>query len=324
MSMRFFPDGECTEKVFANAVIAAQAEFEEAQDMFEAARWDTAYGSSGTIGATAEILRLNGVTDGQINARGLQWCRDQLLRAGNVSRLKIDGLKDDRKPVMAGGLAVLSAVFETFGIEQMHAADGALRQGVLFDLLGRREERTDIRGQTVERLQLRFGVDKAQSHRVEATALLLYAQIASNAEEEDRRMLTWASALHELGMAVSHSEFHKHGAYIMANADAAGFSQLQSAWVADLVLGHRGGLRKVEHRLADEKFVLQLLSLRLAALLAHARRTPERKAVMLQRDGSTFTLSADAQWAKHHPQSIYLLQEEVEAWRKSGWRLQVR
>jgi exopolyphosphatase/guanosine-5'-triphosphate,3'-diphosphate pyrophosphatase len=324
MSMRFFPEGAFAEKIFDNAVIAAQAEFEEAQDVFHATHWDTAYGSSGTIGATAEILRVNGVTGGEITEQGLAWCRDQLLRAGTVSRLKLEGLKEDRKPVFAGGLAVLTAVFGTFGVDQMHAADGALRQGVLFDLLGRREERTDIRGQTIDRLQQRFGVDKAQAHRVEATALLLYGQMAHDADDEDRRMLTWACALHELGMAVSHSEYHKHGAYIIANADAAGFSQPQSAWLADLVMGHRGGLRKVEHRLSDNAFVRQLLSLRIAALLAHARRTPEKKALTLAHQGTSFSLTIDPQWAKHHPQSIYLLNEESEAWRKTAWKLHIR
>jgi exopolyphosphatase/guanosine-5'-triphosphate,3'-diphosphate pyrophosphatase len=323
MSMRFFPEGEFTEKIFGNAVIAAQAEFEEAQDVFHATHWDTAYGSSGTIGATAEILRLNGITPGDITPEGLMWCKEQLLRAGSAAKLRIEGLKEDRKPVIAGGLAVLTAVFDTFGVERMNAADGALRQGVLFDLLGRSEESTDVRGQTIARLQQRFGVDTAQAHRVEATALLLYNQIAPRADEEKRRMLTWACGLHELGMSVSHSEFHKHGAYIIANADAAGFSQSQSIWLGDLVMGHRGGLRKVEHRLGDEQFVLQLISLRIATLLAHARRTPEKKAVVIRRDGSNFAVTLDAHWARSHPQSIYLLSEEVEAWRKSGWRLQI-
>jgi exopolyphosphatase / guanosine-5'-triphosphate,3'-diphosphate pyrophosphatase len=324
VSLRFFPDGVLDAKSFNNAVIAAQAEFEEAHEFFAATHWDTAYGSSGTIGAVAEILRLNGITSGDVTPKGLQWCKEQTLRAGNVKRLVLEGLKEDRKPVFAGGLAVLTAVFECFGVERMQAADGALRQGVLFDLIGREQERTDVRGQTVARLQQRFGVDVAQAHRVEAVALLLYGQIAPRAEDEERRMLTWASGLHELGMAVSHSEFHKHGAYIIANADAAGFSQPQAARLGDLVLGHRGGLRKVEHRLNDTPFVLQLICLRLAALLAHARRTPEKKSVRLHRDGNQITLYVDATWARTHPQSIYLLNEEVEAWRKSGWNFQLK
>jgi exopolyphosphatase / guanosine-5'-triphosphate,3'-diphosphate pyrophosphatase len=324
VSLRFFPDGVLDAKSFNNAVIAAQAEFEEAHEFFAATHWDTAYGSSGTIGAVAEILRLNGITAGDITPEGLHWCKEQTLRAGNVKRLVLEGLKEDRKPVFAGGLAVLTAVFECFSVDHMQAADGALRQGVLFDLIGREQERTDVRGQTVARLQQRFGVDVAQAHRVEAVALLLYGQIAPRAEDEERRMLTWACGLHELGMAVSHSEFHKHGAYIIANADAAGFSQPQAARLGDLVLGHRGGLRKVEHRLNDTPFVLQLICLRLAALLAHARRTPEKKSVRLHRDGNQITLQVDATWARTHPQSIYLLNEEAEAWRKSGWNFQLK
>jgi exopolyphosphatase/guanosine-5'-triphosphate,3'-diphosphate pyrophosphatase len=325
MSMRFFSDGEISEKLFRNAVIAAQAEFEEALETFHATHWDSAYGSSGTAGAIAEILRLNAITNGEITPAGLEWCKQQLIAAGHIKRLELEGLKEDRKPVIAGGLVVLYAVFESFAVERMQAADGALRQGVLFDLIGRREERTDVRGQTVARLQQRFGVDLAQANRVEAVAISLYSQIAPRAEEdEDRRMLIWACGLHELGMAVSHSEFHKHGAYIIANADAAGFSQMQSARLGDLVLGHRGGLRKVEHRLGDAPFVLQLICLRLGALLAHARRTPEKKSIRLQRDGDRMTIHIDAAWARTHPQSIYLLNEEVEAWRKTGWNLQIK
>jgi exopolyphosphatase / guanosine-5'-triphosphate,3'-diphosphate pyrophosphatase len=324
MSMRFFEEGSLQEKTFNSAVIAARAEFEEAQEQFHATQWDNAYGSSGTAGAIAEILRLNGVTPGIITTQGLAWCKDQLLRAGHVKRLSIEGLKEDRRPVIAGGLAVLTAVFETFGIEQMHAADGALRQGVLFDLIGRRQDRTDVRTQTVQRLQQRFGVDVAQAHRVEAAALLLYAQIAPNADDEERRMLTWACGLHELGMAVSHSDFHKHGAYIIANADAPGFSQPQSARLADLVLAHRGGLRKVEYRMQDTAFVQPLICLRLAALLAHARRPPEKKFVQLARNETAFVVQTDAGWASKHPQSIYLLQEEAECWRKTGRNLQIK
>jgi exopolyphosphatase / guanosine-5'-triphosphate,3'-diphosphate pyrophosphatase len=324
MSMRFFVEGNLQAKAFDNAVIAACAEFEEAQELFHASQWDSAYGSSGTIGAIAEILRLNGVAAQGITAPGLTWCKTQLLAAGHIKRLQIAGLKEDRKPVIAGGLAVLTAVFETFEIEQMQAADGALRQGVLFDLIGRREERTDVRTQTVQRLQQRFGVDVAQAHRVEAAALMLYAQIAARAEDEERRMLTWACGLHELGMAVSHSEFHKHGAYIIANADAAGFSQPQSVRLADLVLAHRGGLRKVEPRLSDAAFVQQLVCLRLAALLAHARRPLEKKAVQLLREDQKFVVHINATWASKHPQSVYLLQEEAECWRKSGWTVQLK
>jgi exopolyphosphatase / guanosine-5'-triphosphate,3'-diphosphate pyrophosphatase len=325
MSSRFFADGDMTEKLFANAIIAAQAEFEEALDQFHSSHWDNAYGSSGTAGAIAEILRVHNITNGDITAAGLDWCKTRLLQAGHIKRLNLEGLKEDRKPVMAGGLAVLCAVFECFDVERMHAADGALRQGVLFDLIGRRNERTDVRGQTVARLQQRFGIDLAQAHRVEALAVSLHDQLAPRGEdEEERRILTWACALHELGMAVSHSEYHKHGAYVIANADAAGFSQPQSARVADLVLGHRGGLRKVEHRFNDAAFVLQLLSLRLAAILAHARRTPAKKCLRIQREAERMAIHAEPAWAREHPQSIYLLHEEADAWRKTGWSLQIK
>jgi exopolyphosphatase/guanosine-5'-triphosphate,3'-diphosphate pyrophosphatase len=323
MTLRFFAEGRIAPHAFAQAIVAAKAELEEAQDLFGHALWDAAYGSSGTFGAVGDLLRANGVTDGRITPEGLHWCRQLLQQAGHIERLKAPGLKDDRKPVLAGGLAVIHALFETFDLPEIWPARGALRQGVLFEIVGREMQGIDPRHETVARLQQRFVADHAQAQRVERSALQFLAMLEPRASSQAQSETAWAARLHELGMSVSHSEFHKHGAYVIEHADAPGFSQPQQSRLAALVLGHRGRLRKIEAQLADRGFATQLLALRLAAIVCHARRDPEPRALALKPTALGFAISADGAWAERHPQSMYLLGEEVEAWRRSGFELKL-
>jgi exopolyphosphatase/guanosine-5'-triphosphate,3'-diphosphate pyrophosphatase len=326
LSQRYFADGRFTARAFSQAIIAAQAAFEESQDIFAPEHWDVAYGSSGTVGAVADLLSVNTVTDGDITLEGLQWCSEFLISAGSVDKLRMEGLKEDRKAVIGGGLSVLLALFKTFEITSLTSAKGALRQGVLFDLLGRKGVvgDGDLRHNTVRRLQESFKVDVAQAERVEHCARKLYQMIVPDADTEQINELDWASRLHELGMAVSHSEFHRHGAYIVEKADAAGFSQSQQQRLAALILGQRGGLRKIEVMMLDRSFVMQLIALRLATLLCHARRPPQLRCLVLQRDGDEIDVEVDEDWAATHSQSMHLLQEEVENWRRMPVRLMLR
>ena len=324
LSMKYLPDGRYTERGFKNAQIAAAAEIEESIETYTRHGWEAAYGSSGTVGAISQLLRLHGLTDGAITLEGIRWLKDQLLKAGSASRVRLEGLKDDRKTVIAGGLAILQAIFEQFSLSRMQAAKGALRHGVMFDLLGREHTTTDVREQTVQRLQLRFGCDALQALRVCNLAVHWLTTLSIEKDSESARELSWACALHEIGMAVSHSEYHRHGAYLMEHADAAGFSQPQQLRVAELILAHRGGLRKVETLLDNDLFVAQIISLRLATLLAHARREVVAQAVSLSIRGKEYVITIDSEWLRHHPQTMHLINEEVEAWRKVSIRLIVQ
>jgi exopolyphosphatase/guanosine-5'-triphosphate,3'-diphosphate pyrophosphatase len=323
-SMRFFADGKFTTRAFTAARIAAGAEIEESVEAYSRHAWKAVYGSSGTVGAIAELLQFNQVSNGAVTPEGLDWIRERLLRAGSIDKLKLDGIKEDRKAVLAGGLTILQAVFEQFSITRMEAARGALRHGVLFDLLGRETGDTDVRNATVRRLQQRFGGDQVQAKRVEEIALRLHQQLDPSAAPEARRELVWAAALHEIGMCVSHSDYHRHGAYLVSNADAAGFSQSQQARLAALVLAHRGGLRKVDEQLTQRDFRNQLIALRLATLLAHARRKVEPDALIATSAERGVALQARIAWANEHPQTMHLLNDEVDAWRKIDVRMQVR
>lgn len=330
-SMKYFPDGVFSSRAFQMAEIAAKAVLDEALDAYPRGRWDAAYGASGTIGAVGDLLAGAGWPAGSVSRDGLNWLKDKLVKAQRADQLRLDNLKDDRRPVIGGGLAVLRAVFDLLDINEMHPAEGALRHGVLYDLLDRELEQTDVRSATVQRLVTRFQVDPAQAQRVGATAVRLFRQTLPEMPEEDRerieRKLTWAARLHEIGTQISHSDYHKHGAYILDNSDAPGFDQAELHRLGQLVLGHRGKLRKLDADFEDALFVRQLLALRLAVILCHARRDPDLQGLNLGCDAGParrFRLECRGKWSASWPQSAHLLREEVVAWQKTPWSLQLQ
>ncbi|MDT9000494.1 Ppx/GppA phosphatase family protein [Paucibacter sp. APW11] len=329
MSLRYFADGRFTAEGLRAGQIAAGAELEEAFALFSRQnarpRWVEALGSSGTVGAVSQVLAASGQTDGSITPEALRWCMERCLEAGHVEALKLPGLKDDRRAVVAGGLCILYTLLTQFGIERLQPAKGALRQGVVFDLAERLEAQRlglenghDMRDQSVQALQQRFDVDPEQAQRVQAQALALYKQLLPRASAESQRELGWAAALHEIGMMVSHHDHHRHSAYLLAHVDAAGFSQSQLRRLGDLALGQRGGLRKLEEQLKDEGLLWQLLALRLAVVKCHAREAVDSGAMRLRRQGRLVQISLPRGWLDAHPRSAFLLREEIEAWARFG------
>jgi exopolyphosphatase/guanosine-5'-triphosphate,3'-diphosphate pyrophosphatase len=326
-SMKYFPAGEFTAAAFEHAQVAAQALLDEAVSAFGREHWDVAYGASGTIGAVGEILAAAGWGP-CIGRDGLDWLQQQLLGARSADRVRLDGLKEDRRAVIGGGLCVLRALFDLLDIDEMHPAEGALRQGVLYDLLSREHGETDVRSSTVQRLATKFGADAQQSRRVEQVATTLLRQLRAAVDDPQmlvrhERKLGWAAKLHEIGSHISHSDYHKHGAYILEHADAAGFAQPELHRLGLLVLGHRGKLRKLDADFDDDLFIHQLVCLRIAVILCHARRDPDLKGVRLQPGHRQFRLELRPDWAKAFPQSMHLLREECVAWQKTPWALQL-
>jgi exopolyphosphatase/guanosine-5'-triphosphate,3'-diphosphate pyrophosphatase len=327
-SMKYFPDGQFTAMAFKMAEIAAKAVLDEALNAYRRNTWDIAYGASGTIGAVGDMLGVAGWPTGTVTREGLDWLLDRLLKAQRADNLRIEGMKDDRRAVIGGGLSVLRALFDLLEITEMHAAQGALRHGALYDLLDREQAQTDMRATTVQKLSHKFAADPAQAQRVSQVATMLFEQMLADVPEEQRarlvRKVAWAAQLHEIGAQISHSEYHKHGAYILDNADAHGFSQTELHRLSQLLLGHRGKLRKVEVSLEDAVFAQQLLALRLAVILCHARRDPDLQELTLESQAGThkrFALSCRPGWGEAWPQSTHLLREEVIAWQKMGWNL---
>jgi exopolyphosphatase / guanosine-5'-triphosphate,3'-diphosphate pyrophosphatase len=323
LSMRYFPEGRITSEGFRQAQVAAGAELEEGLVPFARRNWQQALGSSGTAGAVSQLLQAGGITDGRITPAGLRWCIERCLKAGHIDRIELPGLKPERRPVLPGGLAILYTLATHFDIQALHPAKGALRQGVIVDLHERlaglqSAQPHDMRDASVAELQRRFNVDAAHAARVASVALTLFDAAIPDADAETRRELGWACALHELGLMVSHHDHHRHSAYLLAHVDAPGFSQSQQRRVGELVLGQRGGLRKVEPQLASETFAWQVLCLRLAVIKCHARGEVNPHALALSTRQREAQLDYSAAWAETHPRTLFLLQEEAATWARSG------
>ncbi len=325
-SMKYFPTGEFSEQTFYRAEIAAQAVLEEALTAYPRHQWKKAYGASGTVGAVAEILAFAGFPADQITMDGLDWLMKCLVRSGNASRVQLEGLKDDRRAVIGGGVSILRALMSLLKIDTLHVAQGALRHGVLFEMVEREDHSTDTRDLSVQRLSLKFAVDAQQSHRVGKVALHWFNTLHTHTKDDTqlerlRRKLNWAAQLHEVGIAISHSDYHKHGAYILDNADLVGFSVPELHLLGLLVLGQRGKLKKLEVELEDNDFAKMLLALRLSLILCHARKDPAHDQLVLLCDDHKhrITLTAPASWVNDYPQSTHLLKLETTSWQKAPW-----
>nr|HET7858559.1 Ppx/GppA phosphatase family protein [Caldimonas sp.] len=328
LSMKYFPEHRFTAKAFREAQVAAGAELEEALGQFAPKHWREALGASGTVGAVSQVLAASGVSDGAVTPAGLRWLIERCLEAGDADRLALAGLKDDRRAVIAGGVAILYTLATHFGIAELRPARGALRQGVIFDLAARqaaerRADGHDLRDASVAALQKRFEVDVAQADRVRSVALALLDGVADHSAEP-RHELAWAAALHEAGMMISHHDHHRHSAYLLDHVDAPGFSQSQLRRVAQLVLGQRGGLRKVETALQSPSFALHLLCLRLAVIVCHARDDVDADAVTLRLVDGVPVVRLRAGWADANPRALHLLRGEIDVWAKSGLVAQPR
>ncbi|NVO04930.1 MAG: Ppx/GppA family phosphatase [Rhodoferax sp.] len=332
-SRRYFPEGQFTRKSFEIAEVAATAVMDEAFDAYHPDNWDTAYGSAGTVGAIGDVLVAAGWPNGHITKEGLDWLLDRLLAAQSADRVRMPGMREDRKAIIGGGVSVMRAVFKLLGIESMEMASGGLRHGLICDLLGNTGYSGDLRVNSVNRLARKFGADTVHGQRVGKVACHLFEQLSATGKklsnpntERWMRKLRWAAELHEIGSHISHSDYHKHGAYILDNADAMGFSLSEMHRMGLLVLGHRGKLRKLETALDHAELVCQLMCLRLAVILCHARRDPDLQGIHMEpmEPGATrMQLHCREGWAAAYPQSAHLLREEVLAWEKTPWTLQV-
>ncbi|HNQ76890.1 MAG TPA: Ppx/GppA phosphatase family protein, partial [Pseudothauera hydrothermalis] len=272
-SLNFFPDGRIDKRNLKDAELAARRELQAIAHPYREVGWERAVGSSGSAKALADILEQNGFSDSGITREGLERLRAALLRAGSMDRLELAGLRADRRPVLLGGFSIMSAVFKEFDLQRMVFSEGALRLGVLYDLLGRYHHH-DLRDATVASFMARYGVDRRHADEVADTALYLLGQLdAERAQPDhpDARFLRWAAMLHEIGISVAHSSYHKHSAYILGNADMPGFSRMDQGRLARIVLAHRGKLERVAALDPASPDWLLIACLRLAVVIHRAR-----------------------------------------------------
>ncbi len=323
-TLRYFDGGRITKGALKQAETAARIELQTIERGFSRGQWKQAVGSSGTARALGELIQTNGWGDGGITAEGMERLRSHLLKAGEVERIVLPGLKPDRAQVLPGGFAIMSAIFGELGVDRMILATGAMRQGILYDMVGRFHHH-DMREVTVRQFMKRYHVDPAQARRVESLALEFHRALARREAQEDsmRQMVAWAARLHEIGLSVAHSGYHKHSAYILGNADMPGFSKMEQAHLALLVLSHRGTLDKVQPLVTDANDWPMIMSLRLAALF-HRTRGPVALPTIeaAWREGG-FELDLPLDWLARYPLTAAALRSEIREWRAIGFGLDV-
>jgi exopolyphosphatase/guanosine-5'-triphosphate,3'-diphosphate pyrophosphatase len=327
-SLRYFPDGKIDKAGLRSAELAARQELSGIVREYRALGWQEAVGSSGTARAIEEILRENGYAEAGITHDGLQRLRALLLKHEHADPRRIAGLRENRVAVLPGGVAILCAVFEALGIEAMAVSEGALRHGVLYDLLGR-VQHTDPREATVAQFMRRYHVDAAQAERVRSVALEIYDALAATPHSDEREdhasrlTLDWAARLAEIGLSIAHAQYHKHSAYVLSHADMPGFSRMEQQRLARIVLAHRGKLAKVQDAGIEGSDWMLVFALRVATLLARSRtdvRVPLLRAGM---DEAGFALDFSQTWLDENPLSADALESEAGHWKAIGMKLAV-
>ncbi|MBU3598581.1 exopolyphosphatase [Polynucleobacter bastaniensis] len=324
-SLRFFPKGNVDSHAFKEAELAARREIQVISGAYLNAGWKQVIGSSGTARALAELIAENNFngqkdgTDGLITRDGLRAMKKHLLKYEHINQVELPGLKDDRRSVWPGGLAIMIAVFDELGIESMEVTDAALRIGVLYDLLGR-SQHEDMRFVTVEQFMQRYAVDREQAKRVGNLAAEFLAQLP-RPEEESRAdniaLLQWAANLHEIGLSISHNGYHKHSAYIAGNADMPGFSKNDQARLAALLIGHTGKLGKLANNVSFSDWRM-LFCMRLAQVLCRGRSDVNLPKVKVSEHNGDYLVSLSKDWAREHPLTEFSLQKEAAEWERIG------
>jgi len=326
-SLKYFPDGKIDKSRMRAAEVAARQELAGIVRGYRSAGWDEAVGSSGTARSMENILRENGFADEGLTREGLERLRSLLIKGEKADPDRIAGLRPNRAPVLPGGVAIMSAVFDELGIEAMKVSDGALRHGVLYDLLGRVEHR-DMREVTVEQFGRRYHVDAAQAERVRALALKIYDALMVGAERDrdddpDRMTLDWAARLAEAGLSIAHAQYHKHSAYVISNADMPGFSRMEQARLARIVLAHRGKLGKIQDAALEGADWKLVFALRTASLILRRRADLKLPFLRVAADHGGFAIDLPQSWLDDNPLSAAALESEADHWKTVGMRLAV-
>lgn len=325
---RYFNDGKITPARYAQAYTAARLELMGIENSLRRLGWDEAVGASGTIRSVGLAIQSGGHGNGEINPAGLAWLKRKVLKLGEVEKLDLDGIKPDRRPIFPAGLAIVEALFDALDLQQMTHSEGALREGVLYDLLGRHQHE-DVRERTIGALMERYHVDTDQAARVEAKALQALAQVADAWQLQDewyRELLIWAARVHELGLDIAHYHYHKHGAYLVEHSDLAGFSREDQQVLALLVRGHRRNIPADKfNELGDagDKLIRLCIVLRFAILFHHIRGTQTMPEVALQTGPRSLDLRFPEGWLQANPLTQADFEQEAGWLQRVGYQLSV-
>lgn len=329
-TQRYFKDGKITPARYAQAYTSARLELMGIENSLRRLGWDEALGASGTIRAVCLAIQAGGHGNGEINPDGLAWLKRKVLKLGDVDKLDLDGIKPDRRPIFPAGLAIVEALFDALELKQMQHSEGALREGVLYDLLGRHHHE-DVRERTISALIERYHVDLDQAARVEAKALQALEQVAEPWSLQDdwhRELLGWAARTHELGLDIAHYHYHyhKHGAYLIEHSDLAGFSREDQQVLALLVRGHRRNIpadRFAELGPEGDKLIRLCIVLRFAILFHHIRGTQEMPDVTLKVGSKSLEVRFPKGWLEANPLTQADFEQEAGWLQRVGYQLSV-
>lgn len=327
-TLRFFPGGKLTTKRWQRATSEIGVLLQQFAEDYRESGWQDAYGSSGTTKSIGAVVQAMKFCDDGITPAALASLRDALIDHGQIGTLKLPGLAAERAPVLAGGVVIMEAAFAALGIERLRVCESSMREGLLWDLLGRAGG-SDPRTASIDALATRYGVDRAQARRVESTALMLFDQVARSwkLDADAREWLSWASRVHEIGLAIAHSQHHRHGAYILRHADLAGFSRQEQELLAAVVEMHR---RKPDKSIISalplryRALARQITALlRLAVLFRRARRAESLPQMQLSASSKSLRLKIPVGWFEQRPLTAADLQQEQSPMADLGVKLDI-
>src|SRR5471032_1727780 len=319
-SLSFFIGGRVDAASYEAAILSARSHFEDAAPPFHPQYWRQCYGSSGTDRTIADIIVKNGIGR-EVNIDTLSALKQRFIEFGHVSRIEMAGLRPERASTIIGGLAILIGLVRELDIPVVQPIEAGLRMGVMWDLHLRSTKR-DRREQSVQACLVKFHCDERRANRVADDALALYVQ-TKPAGDQYTRHLYWSALLHEMGMVVSHTGYHKHAAYMIENADLPGFTAREQKTMARLISAHKGNLRKVADGLAEPDFVKAVVALRLAVLFMHSRMDIDFTLIKL-RMKNRIELEIRREWLGDHPTLSYWLEKEQEQWDEVGVDFSIR
>jgi exopolyphosphatase/guanosine-5'-triphosphate,3'-diphosphate pyrophosphatase len=327
LSASCFEDGRISERRFERARTAVRLELEPIQEAYKKLGWRQAFGSSGTVRVIADVVQRLYPDSPRITADTLRSLADRVIARGHVDNLDLPDVDAERAPVFPSGLAILLEIVENLGIDRVRVAEGAMREGLLYDMMGRFTDE-DARVRSVRAMEQRYDVDALQADRVEATAVALLEQVKSDWGLKDplaESVLRWAARLHETGLDIAHSKYHRHSAYLLQHADMPGFPREEQLLLSALVGGHRRqwSLEPLEDLLPPWDRLAEFLTvlLRLAVLLHRGRSPQPLPDVTLRVKGRSLTLELPQRWMKEHPLTLEDLEQERGYLKEAGFRL---
>ena len=322
---KFFPKGKITKKGFEKAEMSARQQIQNIETIYKKKGWDEVVGSSGTIRAIEQIIIATGLHNEGITLDALNSLKEKTLKYKNSEDLDFQGLKADRRYIFPSGLAIVSALFKEFDLNFIRYSDGALREGLLYDILGRIDHE-DVRNRTINALQINYDIDVEHANNVKNTALELFDLVKGELGfNEEGALLEWAALIHEIGLFVSHSQYQKHGAYLILHSDLPGFSRREQEELSVIIETHRRklplNLSSVESVVGRKALFYLSIFLRLAVLLNHSRHAFPEKLLELNISKSKMSIKFKNDWLSSHPLTLYDLEQEKEYLKDLGMDL---